>query len=107
MKFFVPGTADTEEALGAWQEQRQECEASHHYPLSDGKIFKILYDEVGESGRVAAQVGQINWVAQDRVLAIFAPDDPDNPQGTFLVATHTKTLAVNKEQVVSVEPFEQ
>lgn len=33
MKFFVPGTADEEEALGAWQKQRQECEASHKYPL--------------------------------------------------------------------------
>lgn len=76
-------------------------------PLSEGKIFKILYDEGEKNERVAAQVGQINWVAQERVLAIFAPDDSSNTLVPFLVATPTKTLAVNRDQVVTVETFEQ
>ena len=103
MRFFVPGTVDEEEAYKAWQRQREEREATHKQPLSDGKIFKILYDPDNTQQLVAAQVGQVSWIAQERVLAIFGPDDSGT---SFLVATENKTLTVAKDQVVSIESFE-
>ena len=103
MKFFVPGTVDEEGATKAWQQQREEREASHKHPLSDGKIFKILYDPDNTKQRVAAQVGQVNWIAQERVLAIFRPNESGAP---FLVATANKTLTVSPEQIISIETFE-
>ncbi len=103
MKFFVPGTVDEEEAIKSWQQQREVREASHNHPLSDGKIFKILYDSDNAHKVVAAQVGQVNWIAQERVLAIFGPDESG---ASFLVATANKTLTVARDQVISVETFE-
>ena len=103
MRFFVPGTVDEDEAIKAWQRQREEREASHRQPLSDGKIFKILYDPDNTQQLVAAQVGQVNWIAQERVLAIFGPDDLG---ASFLVATANKTLTVSPEQIISIETFE-
>ena len=103
MKFFVPGTVNEEGAIKAWQQQREEREASHRQPLSDGKIFKILYDPDNTQQLVAAQVGQVNWIAQERVLAIFGPDDLG---ASFLVATANKTLTVSPEQIISIETFE-
>ena len=103
MRFFVPGTVDEDEAIKAWQRQREEREASYKQPLSDGKIFKILYDPDNTQQLVAAQVGQVNWIAQERVLAIFGPDGSGN---SFLVATANKTLTVAREQVISIETFE-
>ena len=103
MRFFVPGTVDEEGAIKFWQQQREEREVSHKQPLSDGKIFKILYDPDNTQQLVAAQVGQVNWIAQERVLAIFGPGG----SGTaFLVATANKTLTVAREQVISIETFE-
>ncbi len=103
MRFFVPGTVDEDEAIKAWQRQREEREASHKQPLSDGKIFKILYDPDDTQQLVAAQVGQVNWIAQERVLAIFGPD---HSGASFLVATANKTLTVSREQIISIETFE-
>ena len=103
MRFFVPGTVDEDEAIKAWQRQREEREASHKQPLSDGKIFKILYDPDNTQQLVAAQVGQVNWIAQERVLAIFGPD---HSGASFLVATANKTLTVSREQIISIETFE-
>ena len=51
-------------------------------------------------------VGQVNWIAQERVLAIFGPDDSDNSRASFLVATANKTLSVARDQVISIETFE-
>jgi len=102
MRFFVPGTVDEEGAIKYWQQQREEREASHKQPLSDGKIFKILYDPDNTKQLVAAQVGQVNWIAQERVLAIFGPDDSGT---SFLVATENKTLTVDRDQVVIIESF--
>ena len=103
MRFFVPGTVDAESAIKSWQRQREEREASHKQALSDGKIFKILYDPDDAHQQVAAQVGQVNWIAQERVLAIFGPDESGS---SFLVATANKTLTVTRDQVISIETFE-
>ncbi len=103
MRFFVPGTVDEEGAIKSWQRQREEREASHNQALSEGKIFKILYDPDNTQQRVAAQVGQVNWIAQERVLAIFGPDESGS---SFLVATANKTLTVTRDQVISIETFE-
>ena len=103
MRFFVPGTVDEDEAIKAWQQRREEREASHRQPLSDGKIFKILYDPDNTQQLVAAQVGQVNWMAQERVLAIFSPDESGT---SFLVATANKTLTVARDQVISIETFD-
>ncbi|MBQ12204.1 MAG: hypothetical protein CMJ45_11735 [Planctomyces sp.] len=75
MKFFHPGAADEHEALESWQHERQEREVSHNQALSNGKIFKILYGGDDPNEVVAAQVGQVIWVAQERVVAIFGPDE--------------------------------
>ena len=107
MKFFVPGTVDEQEALGAWEKQRFECAVTHKKTFSDDKIFKILYAGTGKDELVKAQVGQVSWLARERVLAIFGPDDPGNPHGMFLVATPNNALIVNRDDVVRVETFEE
>ena len=107
MKFFHPDTSDEQEALNSWQQEREQREASHNQALSNGKIFKILYGGDSPDEVVAAQVGQVNWVAQERVLAIFAPDESINPDGQFLIATPHKTLEVDRSLIRSVEPFEE
>jgi hypothetical protein len=107
MKFFHPGTADEQEALEYWQREREQREVSHKQALSDGKIFKILYAGDNPDDVVAAQVGQVNWVAQERVLAIFGPDETLNPDGRFLIATPHNTLEVDQSHLLSVEPFEE
>lgn len=107
MKFFHPGAADEQEALASWQQERQEREASYKQALSNGKIFKILYGGDTPNEVVAAQVGQVNWIAQERVVAIFGPDETVNPDGLFLIATQHKTLEVEPSHVLSIEPFEE
>ena len=107
MKFFHPGTSDEQEALESWQRERQEREASHKQALSDGKIFKILYGGDSPNEVIAAQVGQVNWIAQERVLAIFGPDESINPDGLYLIATPHKTLEVDPSHVLSIEAFEE
>ena len=107
MKFFVPGTADEQQALDAWHKHQQECEATHNRTLSDGKIFKILYSGENQTAMATAQVGQVSWVARELVLAIFEPDDPGNPQGLFIIATPNKSLTVDPALIVSVEAFEE
>ena len=107
MKFFVPGTADEQQALEAWDKHRQECEVTHNRILSDSKIFKILYGGESQTAMATAQVGQVSWVARELVLAIFGPNDPNNPQGLFIVATASKTLTVDPALVVSIEAFEE
>lgn len=107
MKFFVPGTADEQQAQEAWHKHRQICEVTHNRTLSGGKIFKILYSGESQTAMATAQVGQVSWVARELVLAIFGPDDPSNPQGLFIIATPNKTLTVDPALVVSVEAFEE
>ena len=107
MKFFHPDAADEEAALESWQHERQEREVTYKQALSNGKIFKILYGGDSPDEVVAAQVGQINWIAQERVIAIFGPDESINPDGQFLIATQHKTLEVERSHVLSVEPFEE
>jgi len=107
MKFFLPGTADEQQALDALHKHRLECEVTHNQTLSDAKIFKILYSGESQTAMATAQVGQVNWVARELVLAIFGPDDPDSPQGLFVIATPNKTLTVEPALVFSVEAFEE
>ncbi|MCH2518878.1 MAG: hypothetical protein MK210_11840 [Dehalococcoidia bacterium] len=107
MKFFHPGTADEQEALESWQREREQREVSHKQALSNGKIFKIVYGGDTPDDVVAAQVGQVNWVAQERVLAIFGPDETLNPDGQYLIATPHKTLEVDRSHILSIEPFEE
>ena len=106
MKFFHPGTVDERQALETWQREREQREASHKQALSNGKIFKILYGGDSPDEVIAAQVGQVNWIAQERVLAIFGPDEAINPDGRYLIATPHRTLEVDQSHVLSVEPFE-
>ena len=54
-----------------------------------------------------AQVSQVSWVARELVLAIFGPDNPDKPQGLFVIATPNKTLTVDQALMVIVEAFEE
>ena len=107
MKFFHPDTTDEQEALESWQHERQEREVSYKQALSNGKIFKILYGGDSPNEVVAAQDGQVNWIAQERVVAIFGPDESVNPDGPFLIATQHKTLEVERSHVLSVETFEE
>ena len=107
MKFFHPGTADEQAALESWQREREQREVSHKLALSDSKIFKILYGGDTPDEVVAAQVGQVNWVAQERVIAIFGPDEAINPDGQYLIATAHKTLEVDQSHVLSIESFEE
>ncbi len=107
MKFFHPDTSDEQEALNSWQREREQREASHKQALSNGKILKILYGGDRPEEVVAAQVGQVNWIAQERVLAIFSPDEAINPEGQYLIATPHKTLEVEHSRVRSVELFEE
>ena len=71
------------------------------------KIFKIVYGGDSPDEVVAAQVEQVNWVAQERVLAIFGPDETLNPDGQYLIATPHKTLEVDQSHVLRVQPFEE
>ena len=107
MKFFVPGTADEQQALEAWEKHRQECEVTHNRTLSDDKIFKILYSGESQTAMATAQIGQVSWVARELVLAIFGPGNPDEPQGLFVITTPNKTLTVDQTLVVSIEAFEE
>ena len=107
MKFFHPDTSDEQEALDYWQREREQREASHKQALSDRKIFKILYGGDSPNEVIAAQVGQVNWIAQERVLAIFGPAESINPDGLYLIATPHKTLEVDPSHVLSIEPFEE
>ena len=107
MKFFHPDTADEQEALDSWQREREQREATYKQALSDSKIFKILYGGDSPNEVVAAQVGQVNWIAQERVVAIFGPDESINPDGLYLVATPHKTLTVDPSHILSIEPFEE
>ena len=107
MKFFVPGTADEQQALEAWDKHRQESEVTHNRTLSDDKIFKILYSGESQTAMATAQIGQVSWVARELVLAIFGPSNPDEPQGLFVITTPNKTLTVDQALVVSIEAFEE
>ena len=107
MKFFHPGTADEQEALEFWQREREQREASHKQALSNGKIFKILYGGDSPDEVVAAQVGQVNWVAQERVLAIFGLDETLNPDGRYMIATPHKTLEVEQAAIPTHEPLQE
>ena len=107
MRFFHPGTFDEQEALESWQRDRKQREASHKQALSNGKIFKILYGGVAPNEVIAAQVGQVNWIAQERVIAIFGPDEMVNPGGLYLIATPNKTLEVDPSHILSIESFEE
>lgn len=107
MKFFHPDTSDEQESLESWQHERQEREVSYKQALSNGKIFKIVYGGDSPDEVVAAQVGQINWIAQERVIAIFSPDESINPDGLYLIATPHKTLEVESSHVLSVETFDE
>ena len=70
-------------------------------------VAKILYGGDSPNEVVAAQVGQVNWIAQERVVAIFGPDESINPDGLLLIATQHKTLEVDRSHVLSVETFEE
>jgi len=92
MRFFVPSTADPQQAESVYAIIRQKISRQHGFTLAPDRLYTLRYTENGQEH--TNTVGVLDFALGEVVVAIFRADDK------YLVCTSGRGVVKGRPLVV-------